>query len=305
MDRLSLIRTFIAVANARSFSAAAGRLRISRASVTKQVSALEAALGVRLLDRTTHAVNPTEAGLALLAQGGRLLDDFDALKLTIRSAKVAPSGTIRIGTPPSFGTYHLVPAIDAFRINHPDIRIVLSNDDGSLDLVKSGLDVSIRIAHALRDASTISRLLMRVPQVLVASPIYLERWSPPKTPKDLAAHNCLIHSVKAPTGIWQFRRGSDAFRVRVAGSLSSNFGDAIRSAALIGAGISMHPTYMVDDDIRAGRLRVLMPDFIPTSLEIRAIYTRRDLPLRVSLFLDHLHGWLKRKTSWTEPQRRA
>ncbi len=128
---------------------------------------------------------------------------------------------------------------------------------------------------------------------------------PSENTKDLAAHNCLIHSVKAPTGIWQFRRGSDAFRVRVAGSLSSNFGDAIRSAALIGAGISMHPTYVVDDDIRAGRLRVLMPDFIPTSLEIRAIYTRRDLPLRVSLFLDHLHGWLKRKTSWTEPQRRA
>ncbi|WJR77284.1 LysR family transcriptional regulator [Bradyrhizobium sp. NP1] len=305
MDRLHLIRTFIAVADARSFSAAASRLRVSRASVTKQVAALEATLKVRLFDRTTHAVNLTDAGAALLADGARLLDDFEALKLGIRSTRSAPSGTIRIGTPPSFGTFHLVPAIEAFRSTYPDIRIALSNDDGSLDIVKSGLDFSIRIAHALRDASMISRLLMHVPQVLVAAPSYLDRRGMPKAPRDLAQHNCLVHSVKAPTGIWQFRRGADAFRVRVSGSLSSNFGDAIRSAALVGAGISMHPMYMVDDDIRSGGLRVVMAEYIPTSLEIRAVYTRRDLPLRVSLFLEHLHGWLKGKTSWTAPPRRG
>jgi DNA-binding transcriptional LysR family regulator len=304
MDRLQLIRTFLAVADSRSFSAAAARLRMSRASVTKQIAALESTLKARLFDRTTHAVNLTDAGVALLADGARLLDEFDALKLNLRSAKSAPSGTIRIGTPPSFGTFHLVPAIEAFRSAYPDIRIALTNDDGSLDIVKSGLDLSIRISHAMRDASTISRLLTRVPQVLVASPSYLERRGTPKAPKDLPRHNCLVHSVKSPTGIWQFRRDGDALRVRVSGSLWCNFGEAIRSTALLGAGISMHPTYMVDDDIASGRLRLVLPEYVPTSLDIRAIYAGRDLPLRVSLFLEHLHGWLKGRTSWTEPRRR-
>ncbi|WP_052121113.1 LysR family transcriptional regulator [Inquilinus limosus] len=298
MDRLRLIRTFVAVANARSFTAAAEGLSLSRAAVTKQVAALEDMLRVQLLSRTTHSVNLTDAGAVLLEEGPRLLDDFEALELRMRSATARPAGTVRIGTPPSFGAYHVVPAIRAFGAVHPDIQVALTNDDGSLDIVRSGFDFSIRIAHSLRDASSISRLLMRAPQVLVAAPAYLECHGAPQAPGDLAGHRCLVHTGKSPTGIWRFQRDGDAFQVHVTGPFWSNFGEAIRSAALMGEGISMHPTYMVDDDIRAGRLRQVMTDFTPTELEIRAVYPRRDLPLRATLFLDHLRDWLRTEARW-------
>lgn len=305
MDRLRLIRTFVAVANARSFTAASEGLSLSRAAVTKQVAALEDMLRVQLLSRTTHSVNLTDAGAVLLEEGPRLLGDFEALELKLRSATARPAGTVRIGTPPSFGASHVVPAIRAFSAGYPDIHIALTNDDGSLDIVRSGFDFSIRIAHSLRDASSISRLLMRVPQVLVAAPAYLERHGAPEVPGDLARHRCIVHTGKSPTGIWRFQRDRKAFQVHVAGPFWSNFGEAIRSAALMGEGISMHPTYMVDEDIQAGRLRQVMPDFIPTELEIRAIYARRDLPVRAALFLDHLRDWLKAEARWARPPRRA
>lgn len=305
MDRLRLIRTFAAVANARSFTAAAEGLSLSRAAVTKQVAALEDVLRVQLLSRTTHSVNLTDAGAMLLEEGPRLLDDFEALELKLRSATARPAGTVRIGTPPSFGASHVVPAIQAFCAVYPDIHVALTNDDGSLDIVRSGFDFSIRIAHSLRDASSISRLLMRAPQVLVAAPAYLERHGAPEVPGDLGGHRCLVHTGKSPTGVWRFQRQGEAFQVQVAGPFWSNFGEAIRSAALMGEGISMHPTYMVDEDIRAGRLRRVMAEFVPTELEIRAVYSRRDLPLRAALFLDHLRDWLRVEARWARPHPRA
>lgn len=299
MDRLRLIRTFVAVARARSFSAAAEEFRVSRATVTKQVSALEAALKVKLLNRTTHAVNLTEAGVSLLEEGETLLRTFDALESKVRNSVADARGVIRIGTPPSFGAFHLVPAIRAFKAVYPDIQVGLVHDDGFVDMIKSGLDFTIRIADSWRDASSISRLLARVPQVLVASSEYVTEHGAPATPDDLLRHNCLVHVGKSPINIWRFRHGTEAIRVRVFGTMSSNFGEAIRSAALIGDGIAMHPTYMVDTDLKAGRLQLVMRDYEPTSLEIRAVYPRKEMPARVSLFLTFLRNWLRREARWS------
>lgn len=298
MDRLRLIETFLVVARARSFRAAADTLGVSRANVTKEVAALETLMKAQLLTRSTHSVNLTEAGLSLLEDGDRLIRDFEALEYKMLTGLADPRGVVRIGTPPSFGAFHLVPAIKAFKREYPDIRIVLTNDDGFLDIIRSGLDFSIRIAHSLRDTSLVSRLLARVPQVLVASPDYLNRRGVPATPDDLEAHNCLVHAVKSPTSIWRFREGNDLLQVRVGGSLASNFGEAIRSAALIGEGIAMHPTYMVNDDIRAGRLMLVLEHLEPVSLEIRAVYVRREMPARVSLFLSFLQRWMKQDGRW-------
>lgn len=300
MDRLRLVRTFVAVAHARSFSVAAEQLRLSRASVTKQISALEASLHVQLLNRTTHSVSLTDAGLSLLERGETLLRGFDALETDIREAAADPRGVIRIGTPPSFGAFHLVPAVRAFKAEYPAIQVFLVNDDGSLDIVKSGLDFSIRIKESLRDASSISRLLTRVPQVLVAAPAYLRLHDAPRSPDELTGHNCLVHAGKSPTSVWRFKRADETFRVRVSGSPSANFGEAIRSAALIGEGIAMHPTYMVDEDLRAGRLQMVMSEYEPSGLEIRAIYARKDLPARVSIFLTFLRNWLRREAHWPQ-----
>jgi DNA-binding transcriptional LysR family regulator len=300
MDRLRLIKTFVAVAQARSFTTAAEGLRISRTNVTKQVAALEALLQRKLFNRTTHAVNLTEAGSTLLEHGEAMLGAFEALETRVRQSSSSPRGVIRIGTPPSFGALQLIPAIRAFKPAHPDIEVALFNDDGAVDLIRTGLDFTIRIADSLRDTSAISRLLVRVPQVLVAAPEYLNVHGTPVTPDDLLQHNCLVHVGKAPTSIWRFRRGSEQFRVQVSGSMSSNFGEAIRSAALLGDGIAMHPTYMIDEDLRAGRLQIVMGGYDPTGLEIRAVYARKELPARVGLFLSFLRTWLRHETRWPQ-----
>ena len=141
---------------------------------------------------------------------------------------------------------------------------------------------------------------MRVPQVLVASPDYLREHGAPTGIDSLPHHNCLIHRTNAPSDIWHFGRGEDRTSVAVTGSISSNFGEVLRAAAILGTGISQHALYMVDHDIRAGRLVVLLPDIKPVELTISAIYPRRNPPARVAKFIEFLRAWLPKQASWLE-----
>lgn len=289
MDRLRCIEIFTEVARGLSFTAAAERLGMAKGNVTKHVAWLEANLGVQLLTRTTKTVRLTDAGASLLEHGQHLLDRYEAIEDAIRTTVQGPQGTIRIGTPPSFGAVHLVPVITAFTAIHPDIRCMLHLDDGKLDLISEGLDLSVRIAPSLRDTSLAARRFGSAPQVLVASPAYLARATAPASPADLLKHDCLINALKSPTGSWILIGAKGQQAVRVTGSLRANFGEPLRHAALLGQGISMHPTYMVADDIAAGRLVVVLPAYPPVGLDIYAIYpSRRAMPARVRLLLDFL-----------------
>lgn len=300
MDQLKQIRSFIEVARSRSFSAAARRLGISRASMTKYVAMLEQSMDVVLLNRTTQHVTLTEPGRLLLEEGARLLEEYERLQSRLRHAQNEPSGTIRVGTPPAFGEMHLMPAVVAFTRAHPHMRVDLHLDDGRADLVRDGLDVSLRIGAALQDSSLIARLLMRVPQVLVASPDYVREHGAPTSLEDLPRHNCLIHRTNSPGDTWHFGHGDRRASVAVTGSISSNFGEVLRAAAVLGTGISQHALYMVDRDIRDGRLLVLLPLIKPVELTISAIYPRRNPPPRVASFIEFLRNWLPKQASWLE-----
>ncbi len=297
-DRLRQFEVFLAVAEARSFTAAGHRLGMSRANVTKLVAALERRLDVQLLNRNTQHVAPTEAGVLLMGKAGALLHDMHTLEATIRDSAVDPVGAIRVGVPPSFGAAHLVPAVAAFQRSHPRCQVIMCLDRGDAELVRDGLDLSLRIATALKDASYIARLLVRVPQVLVASPAYLQRRGAPASIADLAGHACLVHMLKSPSSQWLFSEAGRIVTHPVTGPLLADFGEALRSAALLGEGISMHPTYMVADDIAAGRLTVVLPSIEPAGLSIHAIYPQRNVPARVRTFLDFLIEWLPRESTW-------
>lgn len=288
----------MAVAQARSFTAAAQRLGMSRATVTKHVSSLEARLGVQLLNRNTQHVAPTEAGALMLDQAAPLLGGFQDLETAVRSAAVAPAGLIRVGVPPSFGAAHLAPMVVAFTRQHAGMQVTLCLDRGDAELVRDGLDLSLRIASSLKDASYIARLLVKVPQILVAAPAYLERRGVPAELADLRLHDCLVHTLKSPRADWLFEDGHRIVTVPVLGSLTADFGEPLRVAALLGQGISMHPTYMVAEDVAAGRLTVVLPGDIPVGLSIHAIYPQRRLPARVRIFLDFLLTWLRKGSGW-------
>jgi len=303
MDRLRCMEVFIEVARTGSFAASARNLGMSRAAVTKHVARLEDLLGARLLNRTTKQVGLTEAGLMASAGGRQLLERYDAIEADVRESTRTPRGVVRVGTPPAFGTYHMVPLVAAFAERHPDIQVVLSLDTGDANLVAQGLDLSVRITLEREDASHVAQPLAKAPQLLVASPDYLARHGTPRTLAELAEHNCLVHVIKSPTGIWRFAGPQGPASVRVRGTIASNFGDALMQAALRGYGISMHPYYMVSQSLDEGRLVAVLPEYAPDAHDVYVIYSsRQNLPERVRRFITFLRDWARTPPLWSMPR---
>ena len=303
MDRLRAIEIFAEVARGRSFTAAAARLGMAKGNVTKHVKWLEEMLGAQLLARTTKSVSLTEAGLCLLERGQELLDGFGAIEVLVRGAVKDSRGTIRVGTPPSFGAVHLVPLVTSFSALHPDIQFAMHLDDGRVDMASEGLDLSLRIAPSLKDTSLVAQKLGSVPQLLVAAPSYLAARGQPQAPEELSAHDCLVNALKSPTNFWTFTGPAGKRSVRVSGSMRSNFGEPLRHAAILGHGISMHPNYMVAQDIQESRLRIVLPAYQPTGLDIYAMYpSRRNMPGRVRLFLEFLRARFQSTAEWQVEQ---
>jgi DNA-binding transcriptional LysR family regulator len=302
MDRLRCLEIFAEVARGGSFTAAAQRFAISRSAVSKHVAWLEQTLGAQLLVRTTKEVGLTGPGQRLLDSSLQLLERFEEMQAEVRDAVDTPRGVIRIGTPPSFGVHHLLPLVLRFTALHPDIQITIDADDGRASLVAERLDMSIRNAPALDDASYVAQSLLKAPQVLVAAPAYLQRAPPLSSVHDLAHHDCLVHTLKSPTAYWRFATPQGENAVRVRGALRSNLGEALHHAALAGRGLAIHPTYMVAADLLAGRLVNVLPQTPPLGLDIHVIYpARSNLPKRVRAFLDHLRDWARSPPDWAQP----
>jgi DNA-binding transcriptional LysR family regulator len=302
MDRLRCIEVFVEVARDGSFTAAARRLGMSKATITKHVASLERALGVTLLHRTTKHVCLTEAGIHALSQGQMLLQAYEDIETETRQLVQAPRGIIRIGTPPSFGSTHLSPLAARFTETYPEIRVVLLHDDGSNNMITQGLDLSLRIGASPADAGHVAVPLVDAPQVLVASEKYLRTHGTPRTPADLSHHNCLVQTLKSPTGIWRFTGRKGEVSVRVSGTMGSNFCDAIKNAAVCGHGISMHPLYAVSEELKTKRLTVILPEYEVTEVKIYIVYpTRKNLPARTRHFIDFLKAWARTPPDWSKP----
>jgi DNA-binding transcriptional LysR family regulator len=301
MNAVECIEVFVEVAKSLSFSKAAESLGSSKSSVTKKIAWLEDHFEVQLLNRNTKHVSLTESGRMLLENADTLGHALKNLKELVRGPVQQASGRIRMGSPPSFGAVHLVPAIDAFLARYPAIKISLLLDDGRSDLIAENIDLSVRIAPRLKDTNQIAYRITVVPQVVVATQPYLDAHGTPAVPADLAHHNCLVHNLKAPTNIWTFTDAENEMHaVRVSGSFSSNLGESILNLAKRGHGVSMHPRYMVENDLKQNNLRVLMPDYKPQGLDIYAIVqSKRHLPYKVRLFVDHLREWFE-EADWKQ-----
>ncbi|MGB6103880.1 MAG: LysR family transcriptional regulator [Pusillimonas sp.] len=300
MDILECIDVFVEVAKGLSFSKAADRLGTSRSAVTKKVAWLEQTFETQLLQRNTKRVSLTESGEILLRNAETLSKAVNDLQDLVRSPVQRPTGRIRVGSPPSFGAVHLAPAIQGFVQAYPEVQVSLQLDDGRSDLIAENMDLTVRIAPRLKDTNQIAYRIAVVPQVLVATPEYLDREGWPVRPADLEKHNCLIHSLKAPTGSWQLadEQGSQ-HAVHVAGTVNSNLGESLLHLARRHHGISMHPRYMVESIIRQGELQVVLPNYQCQDLDIYAmVQSKRYLPFKVRLFVDHLRAWF-RDTDWT------
>src|SRR5262245_58298006 len=202
MDRMASMAVFTKVVGAGSFSAAARELKLSQASVTKQIKELENWLGARLLNRTTRRLSLTEIGAGFYERSARILEAIEEARNAAGVLQTAPRGRLRINAPVSFGLLHLAPAVTQFLELYPDVSVEMLVNDRVVDLLEGGFDVGVRIGR-LRDSSLIARRLAPIRLAICAAPDYLARHGVPKTPDDLASHNCLEYTYFESRGEWR------------------------------------------------------------------------------------------------------
>jgi DNA-binding transcriptional LysR family regulator len=289
MDRLAAIEAFVRVAECGSFSQAAQRLHSSKSVVSRQVGALEAELGARLIHRTTRALTLTEAGRSYFERATRILADLDEANASVGQLQSAPRGQLRVNAPMSFGFLHLASAVPDFLNRYGDVELELIMNDRFVDLVEEGFDVAVRIGK-LEDSSLVARRLAPMRRTVCAAPSYLQRRGIPDSPEDLKSHECLCYSNVGMTQEWRFvRPDGRPWPIEVHGRLHANNGDALRVAALQGFGLAVLPRFLTGRDVQSGALVSVLEPFMPQDSAVYAVYPHaRHLSPKVRAFVDFL-----------------
>ena len=288
MDRLTSLEAFVRVVDTGGFSPAARRLNISTTMVSNHVQALEDRLGARLLNRTTRKVSLTEVGRAYYDRCVQILADIAQADDIAGALQSTPRGTLRVHTHTHTVPF-VAPVVAEFLKLYPDVRVDLTMGERTIDLVEEGLDIAVRMVPP-PDSSLIVRSLATWRHVLCCSQHYIERCGQVEQLAELSGHNCLRHANYPYQDEWRFvdRNGAPQ-SVRISGRLVTDSGEALRMAALRGAGICLAAGFLVHDDLDAGRLVRLLPEYHPIEFSMNAVYPHRHhLSAKVRTFIDML-----------------
>jgi len=292
------MQIFVEVTRAAGFSAAATRLGLSRAQVSKSVMQLEQHLGTRLFNRTTRRISLTDVGNAYLERCIDILQEIEETEAVAAAQTREPRGRLTMSAPTSFGILHLQQALPAYLRQHPQVQVSLNLADRFIDVVDEGFDLVIRIAE-LEDSTLIARRLAPCQRLLCAAPAYLEQHGIPQVPQDLALHHCLVYSNELKPDSWRLQGPGGIESVRVNGPVCADNGDILRASAVAGLGITLLPTFIVGADLQAGRLQQVLADYRPPTISIYAVYpSRRYLSARVRSFVDFLAAYFGERPEW-------
>lgn len=299
MDRLNAMQAFVRVVESGSFSAVARETNTTQSSVSKQVAALERDLGAQLLSRTTRSLSLTEAGERYFAQAQRLVAEIAEAEAELRQGEQQLSGWLRVAASVGYGRLKLLPLVKTFLAAHPDVKIDLRLNDGFIDLVEAGIDVAIRIGE-LADSTLVASRIGSTKRVLIASHSYLSSLPKdlkvPHVPKDLLEHNCIVYSELATQNAWTFTAGPGAsapvgsqITIHAKGNLQTNSSEVIRASVLAGMGIGYSPTWLFEDEMKKGDLKVLLPDWPTPTLPINIVSPpQRRQSAKVKAFIFHM-----------------
>lgn len=286
MDVFAAMKLYVAVIDGGSFAAAAARLDVSRAMVSKQVQKLEEHLGTRLMNRTTRRLSMTETGRAFYERSVQIVADVEEAEQIAGQMTTMPQGVLRVTIPLSYGQHRLASTIGAYTQAYPMVQLDISLSDRKVDLIEEGFDVAIRIG-ALPHSDLIAKKLGAEYSIVCAAPSYLARCGTPATPSDLSRHACLAYSLTGSGLDWRFTSPDGEVIIPVAGPIRADNGDIIRLAAVTGAGIAFQPGFIVEEDIAAGRLVRVLPDWQSAELGVYAVYpSRKHLSAKVRTFVD-------------------
>ena len=289
MDRLKQIESFAAVSTKGSLTAAAHAEGVAPAVIGRRIDALEERLGVKLLVRTTRRITLTHEGSAFLEDCQRLLADLANAEASVSEGGVKASGHLRITAPAGFGRRHVAPLVPAFTAQHPDVSLSLNLSDRVVDIVNEGFDCAVRVGD-LPDSSLVSVRLADNRRLCVATPGYLAQAGVPTTPGELMKHQCLtLSSDASQTRGWAFKVDGEITHLRPSGRLDCSDGQVLHDWCLRGLGLAWRSTWEVEQDVAAGRLRVVLEDFAAPPNGIYAVFPqRKHLPLRVRLWIDFI-----------------
>jgi DNA-binding transcriptional LysR family regulator len=292
VDRFASLTAFVQVVERGGFSAAGRRLNLSKATVSDQVQALENALGVRLLNRTTRRVSLTEAGRGYYDRSVQILQDLAEAGEAAGAQQGTPRGQLRIYCHENI-TWIVAPVVTAFLTRHPEAAVDLRTGFTMIDLVQEGFDLAVSPLPA-HDATLVRRRLGTLSRMVYGSPLYLQNHPPPQSPADLAGHNCLRHASNIPApDEWHFEDpDGNPVIARVTGSLVTTSIETLNAAAAAGVGLALTSRFLVADLLASGALAPLLPDYRAQGVEINAFYPhRRHLSAKVRVFVDTLVDW--------------
>jgi DNA-binding transcriptional LysR family regulator len=295
MDRLTIMKSFVAVVKAESFSAAARSLGVSASLVSRHISHLEQQLGVRLVNRTARAVSLTEQGERYFEFSERILSELENEDAAIRGLQESAEGSLAVVSPKWIGSLDLSDAVAAFAREYPQITVrfdVGGMGDRIYDFIGKGYDLAFH-TNTLRDSSVRVRKVATLPFVLCASPLYLRRSPELNEPADLAHHACLVHRNDP---VWHFERdgGQQHYKVQTA-VFNSNTYLVLNKAALESLGVALLPLRPIFDHVRSGRLQVVLPEFSVPARPLYLIYPPGLQSVKkFRVFLDFMGAWFKR-----------
>lgn len=291
------MRVFVEVVDSGSQTAAAEKLDMSRAMVTRYLAELEQWLGERLLHRTTRRLSLTDAGQDCLLRCRQVLEQVGDLESSAGLRNAEPKGLIRITAAMSFGRLHLAPAIAEYVTRYPQVQVDMQLLDRTVNLVEERIDLAIRISNDL-DPNLVARKLAPCRSVICATPAYLAKNGIPQSLEDLAQHNCLTYAHFGKSQ-WRFTRHGQVETVQVSGNISANEVSTLLEVTLADAGISMQPTYLAAPLLHAGALVTVLPQWQPLEMGIHGVYaSRRYLPPALRTLLDFLAERLGPEPAW-------
>ncbi len=300
MGQFRQIATFVEVVARGSLSAAARAEGIAPAMIGRRLDALEARLGVKLLQRTTRKLVLTDEGAAFLEDCQRILSELEDAESAVAARSAKASGHLLVSAPAGFGRQHVAPLLPSFVAEHREVSVNLNLNDRLVDVVGEGIDVAIRIA-TLSDSSLVGVKLADNERVLVATPAYLKRHGTPRTLDDLSRHNCLAISSEGSQRGWTFRENGKTVTLKVPGNMVCNDGAVLHDWALAGKGIAWRSMWEVHAEIAAGKLKTVLDQYSAPGSDIYAVFAqRRHLPLRIRAFVDFLRHTYAQPGYWRQ-----
>jgi len=296
-DTLTGITVFAHVVDARSFSAAAAGLGISKSLASRQVTALERSLSVKLLNRSTRKLSLTDAGTVFYSHCTTILHEAEVARRRVTQTQSEPAGVVKLTAAPAFANRHILPAIADFRRQHPKIQVLLSCTNRTVDLGQEGFDLGIRASPPANHL--VARKLATSRLVLCATPAYLAQHGTPRRVEDLARHDCILFAPFARKGSWSFRNNRRTYAVKITAAFETDDLETVRAAILAGLGIGLLPAHVAGADLQRRELVPVLRTYHPGEGALYLVYLpNRSLPSRIRVLIDFLVTRFGPTPSW-------